>query len=97
MDACCLVAEIPTWMGNLAKYTVSAISTNEAQELVQGLKWLEKEDLHKVHLELSNKLSALQLGQTSSSLSASAKPFAPLATSSLLPQGCHLLVALSLP
>ena len=42
MEACRLVAEIPTWMRNLVKYTVCAISTNEVQELVQGLKWLEK-------------------------------------------------------
>ena len=83
MEACCLVTEIPTWMGSLAKYTVHAISTTEAQELVQGLKCLEKEDFHKVHLELSNRLSSLQLGQTNSSLSTSAKPFMPLATSSI--------------
>ena len=54
MEACCLVTEIPTWMGSLAKYTVHAISTTEAQELILGLKHLEKEDLCKVHLELSN-------------------------------------------
>ena len=29
IEACCMVAEIPTWMGNLAKYTVHAISTTE--------------------------------------------------------------------
>ena len=87
MEACCLVAKIPTWMGSLAKYTVCAISTNEAQELVQGLKWLEKEDFHEVHLKLSNKLSSLHLGQTNSSLSASAKPFVPLATSSVTAAG----------
>ena len=83
MEACCLVTEIPTWMGSLAKYTVCAISTTEVQELIQGLKQLEKEDFHKVCLELSNRLSSLQLGQTNSSLSASAKPFMPLATSSV--------------
>ena len=87
MEACHLVAEIPTWMGSLAKYTVHAISTTEAQELIQGLKHLEKEDLHKVHLELSNRLSSLCLGQTNSSLSASAKPFVPLATSSVTATG----------
>ena len=59
MEACCLVTEIPTWMGSLAKYTVHAISTTEAQKLIQGLKRLEKEDFHKVHLELSNRLSSL--------------------------------------
>ena len=59
MEACCMVAEIPTWMRSLAKYTVCAISTNEVQDLVQGLKCLEKEDFHKVHLKLSNRLSSL--------------------------------------
>ena len=87
MEACHLVTEIPTWMGSLAKYTVCAISTTEAQELVQGLKRLEKEDFHKVHLELSNRLSFLWLGQTHSSLSTSAKPFMPLATSSITVRG----------
>ena len=87
MEACCLVIEIPTWMESLAKYTVHAISTTEAQELIQGLKHLEKEDFGKVCLELSNRLSSLQLGQTSSSLSASAKPFVPLATSSVTTTG----------
>ena len=38
MEACHMVTEIPTWMGSLGKYTVCAISTTEAQELVQGLK-----------------------------------------------------------
>ena len=95
IEACCLVTEIPTWMGSLAKYTVHVISTTEAQELIQGLKHLEKEDFCKVCLELSNRLSSLQLGQTNSSLSASAKPFVPLATSSVTVTGilpswwCH--------
>ena len=82
-----MVTEIPTWMGSLAKYTVHAISTTEAQELVQGLKHLEKEDFCKFHLELSNKLSSLHLGQTNSTLSASAKPFMPLVTSSITVTG----------
>ena len=59
MEACRLVTEIPTWMGSLAKYTVCAISTTEVQELIQGLKHLEKEDFRKVHPELSNRLSSL--------------------------------------
>ena len=87
MEACHLVTEIPTWMGSLAKYTVHAISTTEVQELVQGLKHLEKEDFCKVHLELSNRLSSLHLGQTNSSLSTSAKLFVPLATSSITVTG----------
>ena len=87
MEACCMVAEIPTWIGSLAKHTVCAISTTEAQEQVQGLKCLEKEDFCKVHLKLSNRLSSLRLGQTNSSLSASAKLFVPLATSSVTATG----------
>ena len=47
----------------------------------------EKEDFRKVCLELSNRLSSLRLGQTNSSLSASAKPFVPLATSSITAMG----------
>ena len=87
METCCLVTEIPTWMGSLAKYTVCTISTTEVQELIQGPKHLEKEDFCKVCLELSNRLSSLQLGQTNSSLSASAKPFVPLATFSVTATG----------
>ena len=59
MEACRLVTEIPTWMGSLAKYIVHAISTTEVQELIQGLKHLEKEDFCNVCLELSNRLSSL--------------------------------------
>ena len=59
MEAYHLVTEIPTWMGSLAKYTVHAISTAEAKELILGLKRLEKEDLCKVRLELSNRLSSV--------------------------------------
>ena len=87
MEVCCLVTEISIWMGSLARYTVHAISTTEAQQLVQSLKCLEKEDFRKVHLELSNRPSSLCLGQTNSSLSASAKPFMPLATSSITVMG----------
>ena len=97
MKACCLVTKIPTWMGSLAKYTVHAISTTEAQELILGLKHLEKEDLCKVHLELSNRLSSLWLGQTNSSLSTSAKPFVPLATSSVIATRVPPLSGTTLP
>ena len=97
MEAYHMVTEIPTWLGSLAKYTVCAISTTEAQELVQGLKHLEKEDFHKVHLELSNRLSSLCLGLTNSSLSTSAKPFVPLATSSITATGVPPLDGTILP
>ena len=55
--------------------------------MVAGLKRLEKENLQKVLLELTNHLSTLKLGPTGSSLSASAKPFLPLATSSVTAAG----------
>ena len=97
MEACRMVTEIPTWMGSLAKYTVCAISTTETQELVQGLKRLEKEDFHKVCLQLSNRLSSLWLGQTNSCLSTSAKPFVPLATSSITVMGIPPLDGATLP
>ena len=78
MEACHIVAEIPTWMGNLAKFTVWTVSLREANDLVVGLKRLEKENYQKVQLELNSKLSAMRLGQTQSSLSTSAKPLIPL-------------------
>ena len=61
--------------------------------MVLGLKQLKKEDLGKVCLKLSNKLSTLRLDQININLSASAKPFVPLATSSVTatgvpPSGC---------
>ena len=50
--------------------------------MVAGLKRLEKENLRKAHLELTNRLSNLKLGAINSGLSASASPFTPLAASS---------------
>ena len=79
MEACKVIQEIPQWMGSLAHVKVCAISLQEAKELLVGLKQLEKESLRKAHLELQAQLSAWQLGST---LSAAAKPFVPLATSS---------------
>ena len=49
--------------------------------MVRGMKRLEKESLRKARLDLCQRLSALQLGQNTT-LSVSAKPFVPLATSS---------------
>ena len=79
MEACKIIQEIPQWMGSLAHMKVRAISLQEAKELLAGLKRLEKESLQKAHLELQAQLSAWQLGST---LSAAAKPFVSLATSS---------------
>ena len=87
MEACRVLSGISSWMGQLAKYTVRALSLDEAKDVVAGLKRLEKENLHKVHLELTSCLSNLKLGPTGSSLSASAKPFMPLATSSVATAG----------
>ena len=83
MEACRILSGIPSWMGQLAKYTVRALSLDEAKDVVAGLKRLEKENLHKACLELTSRLSNLKLGPLGSSLSASAKPFMPLATSSV--------------
>ena len=87
MEACRILSEIPSWMGQLAKYTVRALSLNEAKDVVAGLKRLERENLQKACLELTNRLSNLKLGPTGSSLSASTKPFMPLATSSIMAAG----------
>ena len=45
MEACRILSEIPRWMGRLAKYTVQAVSLDEARDLVAGLKRLERENL----------------------------------------------------
>ena len=82
MEACQILGNITSWMGQVASIKVKAISLDEADELIRGMKRLEKESLRKVRLELCQRLSALQLGQNNTTLSASAKPFIPLATSS---------------
>ena len=87
MEACRVLSGIPSWMGQLAKYTVRALSLDEAKDVVAGLKRLERENLHKARLELTSRLSNLKLGPTGSSLSASAKPFMPLTTSSVAAVG----------
>ena len=82
MEACKIIGNITSWMGDVASVKVKAISLMEANELVHGMKRLEKESLTKARLDLCQGLSALQLGQNNTTLSASAKPFVPLATSS---------------
>ena len=64
----------------MPRVKVKAISLKEASELVRGMKRLEKESLRKARLDLCQRLSCLQLGQNNTTLSASAKPFIPLAT-----------------
>ena len=87
MEACRILSEIPRWMGRLAKYMVWALSLDEAKDLVAGLKRLERENLREACLELMNCLSTLKLGCSGSSPSTSAKPFLPLATSSVMAAG----------
>ena len=62
-------------MGSLAQVKVRAVSLQEAKEILAGLKHLEKETLKRLQAQLS----VMQLGST---LSVTANPFTPLATSS---------------
>ena len=52
MEVCHVIAKIPTWMDSLAKFMVWVVSLQEADDLVVGLKRLEKENYRKVWLEL---------------------------------------------
>ena len=81
-EACKLVSSIPVWMGYAAKIKARAISLQEANDMIVGLKRLDKEDLKKACMELHHRLSLWRLGNTGSNLSATAQPFVPLATSS---------------
>ena len=77
-------------MGYVAEIKARVISLQEANDIIVGLKRLEKEDLKKAHMELHHLLSSWRLGNTGSNLSATAQPFVPLATSSVTgsrPQG----------
>ena len=89
-EACKLIASIPVWMGYAAKIKARAISRHEANDMIVGLKRLDKEDLKKACMELHYRLSSWRLGNTGSNLSASAQPFVPLVMSSITgvrPQG----------
>ena len=44
MEACQVIAEIPSWMGRLAKFKVRAMSLQEAIDIVNRLKRLEREN-----------------------------------------------------
>ena len=81
-EACKLISSIPIWMGYAAKIKARAISLQEANDMIVGLKRLDKEDLKKACMELHHRLSSWRLGNTGSNLSAMAQPFVPLATSS---------------
>ena len=82
MEACKLISSIPVWMGYAAKIKARVISLQEANDMIVGLKRLDKEDLKKARMELHHRLSSWRLGNTGSNLSATAQPFVPLATSS---------------
>ena len=77
------MSSIPIWVGYAAKIKARAISLQEANDMIVGLKRLDKEGLKKAHMELHHRLSSRRLGNTGSNLSAMAKPFVPLATSSI--------------
>ena len=82
MEACKLRSSIPVWMGYVAKIKARAISLQEVNNMIVGLKRCDKEDLKKVCMKLHHRLSSWRLGNTGSNLSAMAQPFVPLATSS---------------
>ena len=52
MEACKLISSIPIWMGYVAKIKARVISLQEANDMIMGLKRLDKEDLKKTHMEL---------------------------------------------
>ena len=79
-ETCKLISSIPVWMGYAAKIKARAISLQEANDMIVGLKRLDEEDLKKAHMELHHRLSSWRLGNTGSNLSASTQPFVPLAT-----------------
>ena len=81
-EACKFISSIPIWMGYVAKIKARVISLQEANDMIVGLKRLNKEDLKKARMELHHWLSSWRLGNTGSNLSVTAQSFVPLATSS---------------
>ena len=51
-EACKLISSIPVWMGYVAKINTRVISLQEVNDMIVGLKRLDKEDLKKAHMEL---------------------------------------------
>ena len=72
-----VIANIPTWMGYFARWTVQCVSVSEASEILAGCKRLEKENLRQARWDLQHRLSSMQLH---SAPSATARPFQPQAT-----------------
>ena len=71
------IANIPTWMGYFARWTVRCISISEASEILVGCKRIEKENLRRARWELQNRFSSMQLNST---LSVTAQPIQSWAT-----------------
>ena len=72
------ITNIPTWMGYFSRWRVRCVSISKASEILAGCKRLEKENLRRAHWELQNWFSSMRLDST---LSATAQPFQPQATS----------------
>ena len=68
------IANIPTWMGYFARWSVKCVSISEASEILAGCKRMEKQNLRRAHWELQQWFSTMQLDST---LSATARPFQP--------------------
>ena len=73
------IANIPTWMGYFARWTVRCVSISEASEILAGCKRLEKESLRQARWDLQHRFSSMQLH---SPLSLTARPFQPGTASS---------------
>ena len=58
MEACKLISSIPVWMGYAAKIKARVISLQEENDMIVGLKRLDKEDLKKACMELHHCLSS---------------------------------------
>ena len=67
-EACKLISSIPIWMGYAAKIKARVISLQEANDMIVGLKRLDKEDLKKACMELHHWHSSGRLGNTGSNL-----------------------------
>ena len=78
-EACYIISQIPNWMGRPARYSLKPLGLTQAAQVVAGLKKLERERLRVARLELTEQRSMLRLD---SNLTATAKPFVPLAASS---------------
>ena len=71
-EACKLISSIPVWIGYASKIKARVISLQEVNDMIVGLKRLDKEDLKKACMELHHRLSSWRLGNTGSNLSAMA-------------------------